>query len=540
MKVKDVLNAMQQIEKDRNIPQEIIIEALKESLEKAYRRQIGVDDALVEVVIDEESSTMLLFHKFLVVEEVTDDELEVGIHEIEEDLELGDYLKIEQPIAELGRAAATLAKNVIKQKIREAEKQAVYDEYIDQMGDMIMAMIESVEEKFTVVNLGKSLAVMPKSAQIEGENYREGQTLKVVITDVNRDTKGAQILVSRADSMLVRRLFENEVPEIFDGQVEIKAIAREAGDRTKMAVLSHDPDIDAIGACIGPRGSRVQAVIDELNGEKVDIFEWSDNMVELVRNALSPSEVIAVYPNDENQGLIVVVDEDQLSLAIGKRGKNARLAVRLTKQRIDIKSAQEYDAAGIDYMGKMNEYLMSIADEDAIIADTAAIEAEKVAALEAETLKEETSEEVSEAPETVSEEELVEATEEVEIVEETEEEAKEEEPEFAPAVHLEDEGIIIEREDVFRPRTEYVSKFERLADASRNKAQGQGRRKRRNPRFEEPVDTAALLKEKDYEIVPEYSEAELEEIRAQQVEQESSWLEEEIDFDLYDDFYDEE
>lgn len=540
MKVKDVLNAMQQIEKDRNIPQEIIIEALKESLEKAYRRQIGVDDALVEVVIDEESSTMLLFHKFLVVEEVSDDELEVGIHEIEEDLQLGDYLKIEQPIAELGRAAATLAKNVIKQKIREAEKQAVYDEYIDQMGDMIMAMIESVEEKFTVVNLGKSLAVMPKSAQIDGENYREGQTVKVVITDVNRDTKGAQILVSRADSMLVRRLFENEVPEIFEGQVEIKAIAREAGDRTKMAVLSHDPDIDAIGACIGPRGSRVQAVIDELNGEKVDIFEWSDNMVELVRNALSPSEVIAVYPNDENQGLIVVVDEDQLSLAIGKRGKNARLAVRLTKQRIDIKSAQEYDAAGIDYMGKMNEYLVSIADEDAIIADTAAIEAETAAALEAEMPKEEAREEVSDLVETVSEDAVEEdkAVEEIEVVEE--DKAVEEEPEFAPSVHLEDEGIIIEREDVFRPRTEYVSKFERLADASRNKAQGQGRRKRRNPNFEEPVDTAALLKEKDYEIVPEYSEAELEEIRAQQAEQESSWLEEEIDFDLYDDFYDEE
>ena len=294
MNVKQVILAMQQIEEDRNIPQEIIIEALKESLEKAYRRQIGVDDALVEVVIDEESEDMKLFHKFLVVEEVTDDELEVGVDEIEEDLEVGDYLRIEQPIAELGRAAATLAKNVIKQKIREAEKQAVYDEYIDQMGDMIMAMIESVEDKFTVVNLGKSLAVMPKSAQIDGEYYREGQTLKVVITDVNRDTKGAQILVSRADSMLVRRLFENEVPEIFDGQVEIKAIAREAGDRTKMAVLSHDEDIDAIGACIGPRGSRVQAVIDELSGEKVDIFEWSDNMVELVRNALSPAEVLAV------------------------------------------------------------------------------------------------------------------------------------------------------------------------------------------------------------------------------------------------------
>ncbi|UPU39676.1 transcription termination factor NusA [Erysipelothrix sp. Poltava] len=219
-----------------------------------------------------------------------------------------------------------------------------------------MAMVESVEEKFVVLNLGKSLAVMPRAAQIEGETYREGQTLKVVITDVNRDTKGAQILVSRADAMLVRRLFENEVPEIFEGQVEIKAIAREAGERTKIAVYSHDSDIDPIGACIGPRGSRVQAIIEELKGEKIDIFEWSDNMVELINNALAPAEVIAVYPNADNKGLVVIVDDNQLSLAIGKRGKNARLAVRLTKQRIDIKSVSEAEADGIDYVSLMAAY----------------------------------------------------------------------------------------------------------------------------------------------------------------------------------------
>ena len=269
--------------------------------------------------------------------------------------EVGDYY-YRKAIEKFGRAAAMLAKNVIKQKIREAEKQAVYDEYIDQLGDMITAMVESVEDKFAVVNLGNSLAVMPQSAQIEGERYVEGQMIKVVITEVNRDTKGAQVLVSRADAMLVRRLFEAEVPEIYDGQVEIKAIAREAGDRTKMAVYSHDPDIDPIGACIGPRGSRVHAVIEELGGEKVDIFEWSDNMIELVHNALAPAKVIAVFPNEWHKGLIVVVEDDQLSLAIGRRGKNARLAVRLTKQRIDIKSVSEMKEAGVDYMAKMAEY----------------------------------------------------------------------------------------------------------------------------------------------------------------------------------------
>ncbi|CAM3574544.1 transcription termination factor NusA [Erysipelothrix urinaevulpis] len=542
MNFRDIVTAIQELEEHRNIERDVIAEALEESLVKAYRREIGVPDALVEIVIDEDSEEMRLFHKFLVVETVEDDELEVGVDEIEEKLPIGEYYRVEEPIADLGRAAVTLAKNVIKQKLREAEKQAIYDEYIDQLGEMIMAMVESVEEKFVVVNLGKYLAVMPRSAQIEGENYREGQTLKVVITDVNRDTKGAQILVSRADSMLVRRLFETEVPEIFDGQVEIKAIAREAGDRTKMAVYSHDPDIDAIGACIGPRGSRVQEVIEELNGEKIDIFEWSENMVELVRNALAPAEVLAVYPNEDNKGLIVVVADDQLSLAIGKRGKNARLAVRLTKQRIDIKSASDLDGENIDYMSKMTEYLESLEKVEEVV-----VEVEPVVDASVETIEEteivlndERPEEIVEFEEVIAPE--VEDIEEDIVEEKVVEEAIEEkeEVEFAPAVELEDEGIVIEREDVFRPRTDYVSKFEKLADASKQDEDQRGGRGRKKRRFDEPVSTSELLKEKEYEIVPEYSDDELEEIRKRQEEEESSWYEEEIDFDLFDEFYDEE
>mgnify|MGYP001355577964 CR=1 FL=1 len=205
MNFKHIVTAIQELEEHRNIDSDIIAEALEEALVKAYRREIDVPDALVEVVIDEDTEEMKLYHKFLVVETVEDDELEVGVDEIDEDLSVGDYYRVEESINDLGRQAVTLAKNVIKQKLKEAEKQAVYDEYIGQLGEMIMAMVESVEEKFVLVNLGKSLAVMPQSAQIEGERYREGQTLKVVITDVNRDTKGSQILVSRADSMLVKR-----------------------------------------------------------------------------------------------------------------------------------------------------------------------------------------------------------------------------------------------------------------------------------------------------------------------------------------------
>ena len=525
MNINNVVLAMQEIEKDRNISKEVIIDALEDSLIKAYRRQINVPDALVDVEIDPETAEMRLFHKFLVVDEVTDDELEVDVEEIKEKndtLEVGDYYKVEQPIADLGRAAATLAKNVIKQKIREAEKQGVYDEYIDQLGEMIMAMVESVEEKFVVVNLGKSLAVMPKAAQIEGEHYREGQTLKVVITEVNRDTKGAQILVSRADAMLVRRLFETEVPEIFDGQVEIKAIAREAGDRTKVAVYSHDSDIDAIGACIGPRGSRVQAIIEELKGEKIDIFEWSEDMIELIKNALAPAEILAVFPNESQKGLMVIVEDNQLSLAIGKRGKNARLAVRLTKQRIDIKSESDAKEMNLDFVALMAAY-------------QAEINAENVVEEAIETVEtQETAEEIVEIVE-AAEEETIEIAESDPIIETVEETLVEPET-------VEEETVKIDRKDIFRPRTEYVSKFEALANASKQQTPA-GTSYKRRPKYgerekTEPVNTAELLKEMDYEIVPEYSEEELEQIRLREEKEESSWIEDEIDFDEFDEFYD--
>lgn len=555
---------MQEIVDNRNVSKEIIVEALKESLVKAYRKEIDVPDALVEVELDEKTGNLRLFHQFLVVEEVEDDELEKALDEItdaDSELKVGDYYRVEEDISGLGRAAATLAKNVIRQKIREAEKQAVYDEYIDQLGELVHGMIESVEERFVVVNLGKALGVMPKTAQIPGETYREGHTIKVVITDVNRDTKGSQIIVSRASEILVRRLFEKEVPEIYQGQVEIKAIAREAGERTKIAVYSYDPDIDPIGACIGPRGSRVQVIIEELMGEKVDIFEWSDNAIDLVKNALSPAEILAVFPNPNGKGLMVVVDDSQLSLAIGKRGKNARLAVRLTKQRIDIKSQTEANTEGLDY--------------EALMAD---FEVKIKADLEAQALARsvETLEEVTEAPqETV---EVVEDTEVVEMSEteiETESEARVSETAVEEVVvegepvtlvseddtmeaeieeivestdfveeheQTEEEKEIIRRKrPVLKPRAdEYVSKFEQIASASKKNDEGHYSRRRRKVEREEekPVNTAELLKQKEYSILPEYSEEELEEINAQRTQEQEEWYDDDIDFDIYDEYYD--
>lgn len=531
MNVKDVVLAMQEIVDNRNVSKEIIIDALKESLVKAYRKEIDVPDALVEVTLDESTSALRLFHQFLVVDEVMDDELEVSLDEItnaDPNLKVGDYYQVEEDITGLGRAAATLAKNVIRQKIREAEKQAVYDEYIDQMGELIMGMVESVEERFVVVNLGRALGVMPKSAQIPGETYKEGQTIKVVLTDVNRDTKGSQILISRSSDVLVRRLFEKEVPEIYQGQVEIKAIAREAGERTKVAVYSHDEDIDPIGACIGPRGTRVQVIIEELKGEKIDIFEWSDNVIDLVRNALSPAEILAVFPNPSQKGLMVVVDDDQLSLAIGKRGKNARLAVRLTKQRIDIKSQSEANSEGINYIGLMAEFEAKLRQElidTAVKADDSNIE-------------------VVEVEEEVTQVEPIDVAEEVEAVAvDVVPEVVEEHVEPVPEEVTEKEEHRRKR-PVLKPRTdEYVSKFEKIADSTtkKNEESYAARRRKRTDREEErPVNTAELLKQKEYSILPEYSEEELDEINAQRSAEAEEWYDDEIDFDQYDEYYDQE
>ena len=310
MKLKDLLKAMQAIEEDRALSIDVVTSALKEALTKAYRKHVEMPDAEVQVLVDESTGEIKVYRQKMVVETVEDDEFEISLNDakkLNDEAELGVLVNTNEiNIAEFGRAAVILAKNVLRQKIKEAEKQAVYDEYIDKLQDMVIGTIESVEEKFCVVNIGKTLALMPRVAQIPGETYKEGQRIRVVISEVNKETKGAQVLVSRADANLVKRLFEKEVPEIYQGIVEIKEIAREPGERCKMAVYSKNVNVDPIGACIGPRGSRVQVVIDELHGEKIDIFEWSEDVTELIKNALAPAQILAVIPEFVTHGFDVV------------------------------------------------------------------------------------------------------------------------------------------------------------------------------------------------------------------------------------------
>lgn len=566
MKLKDFMAAMQAIETDRKLSKEVVVEALQEALAKAFRKHIEIPDALVRVDVNEKSGDIKVYQQRLIVENVEDDELEISLEDakrVNQELELGGVVEEEVSIADLGRAAVILAKNVMKQKIREAEKLVVYEEYCDKVEEMVMGTIESVEEKFCVVNIGKTLALMPKNQQIPNERYREGEMIRVVITEVNKETKGAQVLVSRGDATLVKRLFEKEVPEIFQGIIEIKAIAREAGERTKMAVYSHNENIDPIGACIGPRGQRVQVIIDELGGEKIDIFEWSEDVTELIKNALSPAEVLTVIPSEERKGgLLVVVPDNQLSLAIGKRGKNARLAVKLTGNKIDIKAETDVDAAGINWkeiaMKQREEFLArqqeaklaaqmerfeeNAQPQDALSLDDAGVSFQEAVTEEAvsEPVVEESSEPVEATALPAVEEASVSAP-----VEEVVEEAQpQEETDLEKAARIarekqKQEGLNL------KEKQEYRSKFETLADASAkqdDKAAAKPRYKkydkyeekeeRRKPTFD--------LNKKDYEMKPIYSEEELAEIEREEREiEESDWIHDEIDFDEYDKYYEE-
>ncbi|NBK97374.1 MAG: transcription termination/antitermination protein NusA [Erysipelotrichia bacterium] len=557
MKLKDVVKAMQTIENDRSISKDIIADALKEALAKAYRKHIEIPDCLVRVDINEKTSEIKVYHQRLVVENVEDEELEISLADaqaIKESYALEDLVDEEVDINDFGRAAVILAKNVMKQKIREAEKQAIYDEYCDKLEDLVIGEIETVEEKFCLVNIGKALALMPKVAQIPSEHYREGQRIRVVISDVNKETKGAQVLVSRADPALVKRLFEKEVPEIYQGVIEIKAIAREAGERCKMAVYSRNENIDPIGACIGPKGQRVQAIIDELNGEKIDIFEWNDDISELIKNALAPADILAVIPSPVKNGLMVIVNDDQLSLAIGKKGKNARLAVKLTNNTIDIKSISDVEEMGIDWKTIAMEQQAKLEAQKA--AARAKAQQEIFEGLKQETTEMEFNEELFDnevvldefIPETITEKETISDVEEsVEaVVEEAVNEQELNDLEEAARIAKEKkaQGINIEE------KRAYVSKFEEILSKDKEVQPVKTNKYKKKKDKEDDIfmeeeivrsKPTYEVNQKDYEMKPIYTEEELAEIEAQErAEQESQWINDDIDFDEYDEYYDEE
>ncbi|MGN1125038.1 MAG: transcription termination factor NusA [Candidatus Gastranaerophilaceae bacterium] len=349
-----LFEACEELEKERGISKDVLIASLCDAMVAAYKKSMKVKEAAnIEAILDEQSGEIGVFCTKVVVKSVEDDMEDVQISlaeakEIDEDVEIDDEVKIEVTPEQFGRIAAQAAKQVITQRIREAERNLVLNEFMDKKGTLITGIIQRVENRNVIVNIGKTDAIMPQKEQIPGEYYKPGNRIRVFVVNVKETTRLPQVIVSHAHAEIVRELFELEVPEIEDNIVEIKSISREAGYRTKIAVWSNDPEVDSVGACIGPRGSRIQTIVNELKNEKIDIVRYSEDPVEYIVNALSPARVVSVdiLANDENaKEAMVVVPDDQLSLAIGREGQNVRLAHKLTGWKIDIKSISQMERA---------------------------------------------------------------------------------------------------------------------------------------------------------------------------------------------------
>lgn len=346
----EFITALDDIEKDKGISKDVLIEAIESALLSAYKKDFGSKEN-VRVEIDEDEGEARVYSQRKVVEEVETPNDEITLEkarEIDPSYELGDIVEEEITPANFGRIAAQTAKQVVMQRIREAERDVIFDHYKKKEGELITGTIHRFHYDNILIDMGKTEALLPPPEQIPGEVYEKGKRIKLYIVEVSSTTKGPRILVSRTHPNLLKRLFELEVPEIYDGTVEIKAVAREAGRRSKMAVSSRDENVDPVGSCVGPKGMRVQAVVDQLNGEKIDIIEWNEDHGELIANALNPAEVISVDTDEDEKVAEVVVPDFQLSLAIGKEGQNARLAAKLTGWKVDIKKESEVSDIDLD------------------------------------------------------------------------------------------------------------------------------------------------------------------------------------------------
>ncbi len=345
----DLLDALTALEEQKGISRDVLIEAIEAALVTAYKRNFNQAQN-VRVDLNLDKGSIRVFSRKDVVEEVEDDRLQIALEDakgINPAYQLEDIVEQEVTPRNFGRIAAQTAKQVVTQRVREAERGLIYEQYVDREDDIVTGVVERLDARNIYVGLGKVEAALPQNEQIQGETYHPHDRIKVYITKVERTTRGPQVIVSRTHPGLLRRLFEMEVPEIYEGIVEIKSIAREAGDRSKISVHAHNEEVDPVGSCVGAKGARVQTIVNELNGEKIDIVEWSEDPVVFVANALSPSKVLDVQVNEEEKSTTVVVPDYQLSLAIGKRGQNARLAAKLTGWKIDIKSETDARELGI-------------------------------------------------------------------------------------------------------------------------------------------------------------------------------------------------
>ncbi len=342
---KEFINALEEIEKEKGIAKSTILEAIEKALLKSYEKNFD-EDSNVEIKIDHEKGDVSVYALKEVVEEVENPNTQVSLEEARakrKTISYGDILKVKVVPKNFGRVAAQTARNIVIQQIRDAERQAIYEDFIDRERELITGDVQRIDFNNIYINLGKTEGFIPPSEQVPNEVIEPGDRVKLFVSEVKATPKGPQIILSRSSSNLIKRLFEVEVPEIHEGVVEIISIAREAGFRTKMAVYANDDTVDPVGACVGFKGARVNAIVDEINGEKIDIIVWSPDIKTFISNSLSPSDVVDVIVNEDEKSAIAIVPDDQLSLAIGKEGQNVRLAAKLTNWKIDIKGDSQHE-----------------------------------------------------------------------------------------------------------------------------------------------------------------------------------------------------
>ena len=359
--LKEFISAMDALEEEKGISKDYIIEALEEALVKAYKQNYDVDENIdnVKVTIDKKTGEMHLYSEREVVAELAIPEIEISLADakkINKNYKIGDKVNVEVIPRDFGRIAAQKAKQVVVQKIREAEKNMVFNEFNDKKGEIVTGLIQKVDDQMVVMDLGKLEGVMPKKEQIPGEIYRVNDKIKGYVLEVKKGLKGTPVVtVSRGHYDFVRKLFEFEIPEIYEGLIEIKSVSRDPGSRSKVAVYSRDENIDPVGSCVGQKGVRIQNIINELNGEKIDVIEWNEDPAIYIAAALLPAQVMAVDVHEDEKFAQVIVPDDQLSLAIGKSGQNARLAARLTNWKIDIKSETQIREILLSQMSEEDE-----------------------------------------------------------------------------------------------------------------------------------------------------------------------------------------
>ena len=552
--VNEINAALEQIEINKGISRDRVIEALKESMAKAYRKSLGADDALVEVNFDLDNGIIEMYQIKKVVEEVEDDFLEISVEDAnegkkaKEKLKVGDDYKIYANIDELRKAIVLTVKNLMKQKFAEAEKEILHEQFKDKVNTLITGRVEQYDDRGASINIGRTSVYLPRKEMIKDERFAIGDTIKLFVSDVASGTKGAHIVVSRASEGFLKALMTEEIHDIYDGTIEIKAVAREAGERSKVAVYAADVNVDPAGACIGPNGSRIQKVVAQLgNGsskEKIDIIAYKENQGLYIMEALKPAQVAGIKLDEENKSALVVVKDDSLSLAIGRKGVNARLAVKLTGYKIDIKVESDAQAEGIEYQTFEELSALEAAEKARRVAEAQKESLvypegkeivlpgvpEGYVAPQARNYEEEANDFDAALEEAIEKEEFVTPAEEVKEAPKAEEPVKEEvKVEEKPVVNTTEVKTTTTLEDLEKSLAE---------DQSKSQKKNGGYRRKKKAEEEEKTESSVKYDEKSNMSI--YTEEELKELEAEENEDYVDDEDEDIDYDEYDDYYDED